>query len=368
MNEEKIILELPEGIFYNSNMRFCRSIYSLAVGAIGEELSILDAFSASGVRGIRYAKENKNVESTFFLDWSKNCIKFAKKNAKKNKMLGAKFVSSDVISFLINNFYSEKLDFNFIELDPFGTPSPYLYPTFYSMQKKKVFYLSATATDTAVLCGPEAKACMKNYHSRSLNNEFTHENGLRIILKRIAESAAEFNFGITPLFCISDRHYLKVLVKCENSAVKADESMKKLGYITYCSCGWRCSGKRAKENCPMCGKEPDYGGLLWIGETSDLKFVEKMIVLNEKRAYADEKEISVVLGKIKNEIGLPFGYFDLHKTCKRLSIGYVPKIDYVLAGLRKKGFKAFRTHFSDVSVKTDADITDVENAIRSVKK
>lgn len=367
MNEEKIVFDCPEGIFYNPKMRFCRSIYSLAIGAADAKLNVIDAFCASGIRGIRYAKENKNVVSTVFLDWSSNCMKFAKKNAKKNKVKQVKFISSDVISFLVGNFYDSKIDFDFVELDPFGTPAPYLWPVFFSMQKKKSFYLSATATDTAVLCGPEAKACLKNYHSRNLNNEFTHENGLRILIKRIAEVAAEFNFGITPLFSLSDRHYLKVLVKCENSAVKADESVKKLGYIHYCSCGWRDSSRRVREKCLICGKEPDYGGLLWLGDTSDKVFVEKMLELNKKRGYADENEISKVLGNVKNEISLPPWYFDLHRTCKRLGTGGVPKMENVLSELRKRGFAAFRTHFSDVSVKTDASVDDVEKAVKAAK-
>ncbi len=348
-------------------MQFCRSIYSLAIGAVEEKVDVLDGFCASGIRGIRYAKENKNVVSTVFLDWSKNCIKSAKKNAKKNKIKKANVMSSDVVGFLIENFQSEKYDFNFVELDPFGTPTPYLFPVFFSMQKKKEFYLSATATDTAVLCGPETKACLKNYHSRSLNNEFTHENGLRILIKRIAEAAAEFNFGVTPLFSISDRHYLKVLVKCESGAVKADESMRKLGYTSFCSCGWRCSGKRMKENCEKCGKEPDYGGPLWLGDTSDSIFITKMEKLNKTRNYKNKEEITTILEKVKNEVGMPPWYFDIHKACKRLGIGYVPKMDAVIAKLRKSGYIAFRTHFSDVSIKTDAGVDAVEKAIKAVK-
>ena len=200
MEEESKIFSADK-IFYNPEMRFCRSFSSLAVGAIGEKLNVLDGFCASGIRGIRYAKENKNVSSVTFLDWSKNAIALAKKNAAKNKISArkAKIVNDDIVKFLVAD--ATDFEFNFIELDPFGTPAPYLFAVFFRMNQSgtKTFYLSATATDTAVLCGHEKTACLKNYHAKSLNNEFTHENGLRILIRRIAEAASEFNFGISPL-------------------------------------------------------------------------------------------------------------------------------------------------------------------------
>jgi tRNA (guanine26-N2/guanine27-N2)-dimethyltransferase len=185
----------------------------------------------------------------------------------------------------------------------------------------------------------------------------------------VAEAAAEFNFGTMPLFCISDRHYLKVLVKCENNAVKADESVAQFGYVSYCnSCTWRTSGKRATYTCERCGKATEIGGQLWLGETSDKAFVKKMAALNNKRNYANKKEIINVLSKVEAEHGLPIGYFDIHRMCKRLGTGSVPKFDLVLALLTKRGFKAMRPHYSDTALKTDAKIDDVEKAVKAAIK
>ena len=59
IQEENTNFEVSKDVFYNPNMQFCRSFCSLAVGALEEKLNVLDAFCASGIRGIRYAKENK---------------------------------------------------------------------------------------------------------------------------------------------------------------------------------------------------------------------------------------------------------------------------------------------------------------------
>ncbi|MBI2079349.1 tRNA (guanine(10)-N(2))-dimethyltransferase [Candidatus Micrarchaeota archaeon] len=352
MQEEGIEFEVKE-IFYNTEMRFCRSISSLCVGALAEKLNILDGFCASGIRGIRYAKENSNVTIVTSLDYSKKAINQAKKNAKKNKIEKANFVCEDFNKYLING----ENEFNFIEIDPFGTPVPYLYSVFYSMQNKKEFYISLTATDTAVLCGHESKACLKNYHSKNLNNEFTHENGLRILIKRILETTGEFNFGIEPLFSLSDRHYLKVILKCEKTAVKADECWKKIGFTSFCSsCGWRKSGKRIINYCEKCKRQTDYGGPLWLGELQNKKIIGKMIKLNSKRDYADKKELEKTLNLIKNEIGFHPYYYDVHQLARRQGWKELPKIDELIEKVGKKGIKAVRTHFSPIAIKTDAEL------------
>jgi len=348
-------------VFYNPKMTFCRSFCSLAVGALDTKLNILDGFSASGIRGIRYAKENK-VSSVTFLDFKKSAITLLKKNKKKNKVKG-KIVYEEFGRFLLNN----KVDFDLIEIDPFGTPVPYLYDAIRAMNRKKSFYLSATATDTAVLCGPESKACMRNYHSKSLNNEFTHENGIRILLKTILDNATEFNFGIEPIFSLSNRHYLKVLVKLVRSAESADESIEKIGYTSFCSsCGWRSSGKKIIDKCAKCKKKTDFAGPLWLGELHDKKTLQKMKKLNQKRDYGDKEELDKTISLMLGEIGMPPNYYNVHQMCKRLNAKEGPKLEALVEKLKKKGFKAERTHFSSFSIKTNAPFEKLKRLVTSV--
>jgi len=361
MREEEIDFHTSKNVFYNSNMTFCRSFCSLAVGTLDSldtKLTILDAFSASGIRGMRYAKEN-NISSITFLDLKKQAITLLKKNMKKSKIKG-KAVHEEFAKFLLNN----KTDFDLIEIDPFGTPVPYLYDAIRSMKYKKSFYLSVSATDTAVLCGPESKACIRNYHSKSLNNEFTHENGIRILLKTILENATEFNFGIEPIFSLSNRHYLKVLVKLTRSADFADESLENTGYISFCdSCGWRASGKTVIEKCPKCKKKTIYAGPLWLGELHDKKTLQRMKKLNKKRNYEHKEELDKTISLMLGEIGMPPYYYNIHKMCKRLNAKEGPKLETLITKLQKKKYKAERTHFSPFSIKTDAPFDKLKKSI-----
>jgi tRNA (guanine26-N2/guanine27-N2)-dimethyltransferase len=341
-------------------MRLCRSISSLAVGAVGEKIDVVDAFCASGIRGIRYAKENRNVRKLTLLDIDKNAIALAKKNIKT-----AKLKPSSTKTALGNiSRLAFELDADFLEIDPFGTPSPYLVDAFRFFNTKKSAFLSVTATDVAVLCGGKTAPCMKNYHSEPMNNEFTHETGLRILIKKIAETAAEFNMGIEPLFSLSDKHYLKAVVAVRRSAEHAYDCMKRLGYVFYCNkCGARGAGKFPPHKCTDCGADNDYAGPLWLGELHNRRFVQGMGWLNGQRAYSDKAEVSKLLALMENEIGMPPHYYNIHELCGMGKLLSVPTMGSVIEKLDASGFKAFRTHFSPVSIKTNAPCGTVREAI-----
>ncbi|MBI5046585.1 tRNA (guanine(10)-N(2))-dimethyltransferase [Candidatus Micrarchaeota archaeon] len=357
MEEEKIEFQTSKSVFYNTKMRLCRSISSLALGAITDPIEVVDAFCATGIRGIRYAKENPNVKKITFVDLDKKAITLARKNAKKNKLKS---------SFEAKNISHAAFDLfaDFLEIDPFGTPSPYLLDSMRFFNRNKVAYLSVTATDVAVLCGGIVAACMKNYHSKPLNNEFTHENGLRIMIKRIAEVAAEFNFGVCPLISFSNKHYLKSVIRLDRSADLAYSAMRSLGYVSYCSnCGYRSSSKFPQSNCSCGNSTMDYAGSLWLGELHNRTFLEKMISLNQKRDYSDRDEIDKMLNELGGEIALPAYYYNVHNLSKFKKSTRVMKITDVIDRLRTSGFIASRTHFSPISIKTNAPYSELLKVI-----
>lgn len=354
--EETILFNVPSGVFYNPAMRLCRSISSIAVGVMEGKLELIDAFCASGIRGIRYAKENKNISKITFLDLSKTAINAAKKNAKLNK-LKATFCHAN-ISRAAFEFQSD-----FLEIDPFGTPSPYLYDSLRYFNSKKSAYLSVTATDVAVLCGGKTAACLKNYHSKPMNNEFTHETGLRIMIKKIADVAAEFNMGIEPIISFSDKHYLKSIVAVKRSADLAYSSAKQLGYLSYCpKCGNRFHSQ-FPESCKNCNISTEFAGPLWLGELHNKNFIGKMRNLNDKREYADRVQINKMLSLMEGEVGMPPYYYNVHTLCKLKNINPVPQMDVLLKRLNNLGYVATRTHFSPVSIKTNAPYPKIIKAM-----
>jgi tRNA (guanine26-N2/guanine27-N2)-dimethyltransferase len=357
MEEEGVMFE-QGGLFYNTHMRLCRSFSSLLVGSLGGELSFLDGFCASGIRGIRYAKENPNVSSLEFVDISEEAAELALKNAREN---GLENVHSQHAEF--NSFMMER-EYDFVEIDPFGSPAPYAYHAIRSFRGRKGGYLSISATDTAVLCGAHPHACKRVYHSRPLHDEILHECGIRILWKYVSNIANEFNFGIRPLASLSHRHFFKIFLELEKGSECALNSFGKTGYITFCHCcGHRQKGRYGLETCPKCGKRPGVCGPLWLGELHDLETIGKMRKLNSQRGYSDEGRLDSLLSLMEGEVGMPPWFFEVHASCRRLNIQPPPKIGRLIEKLQGEGFGAVRTHFTPLGLKTDADICGFGRAL-----
>ena len=357
MQEEDVDFETGN-LFYNPHMHFCRSFSSLVVGTIDSNISVLDGFCASGIRGLRYAKENPNISSIDFVDLDEAAVKLSKQNAEKNGIPSEAY-QGEFNSFLMDRRY------DFIEIDPFGSPAPYLYHALRTFRRSRGGYLSFTATDTAVLCGAHPNACKRVYHSTPLHDELFHEAGVRILWKFASQIANEFNFGILPLATLSHRHFFKLFFKLEKGSVSAIRDFEQTGYITLCTkCGYRHAGKVALEICPKCGKKTVWAGPLWLGGLHDKTTLERMQEINSKRNYLHKEELKKTIELMQGELDMPPWFYEIHKTCARLKIQPPPKTEILLKRLRESGFRAFKTHFSPIGIKTDADICAFAKALK----
>lgn len=358
MEEEKIQFETGAS-FYNPHMRLCRSISSLAVGAIEEEMEICDGFSSTGIRGIRYAKENPNVSRVSFVEFDPSAADLCRRNAKSSHVRGEVF-EEDFNHHLMGHSY------NLIEIDPFGSPVPYSYFAVRSFRRMRKGYISATATDTAVLCGAHHSACLKYYHSRPLHNELCHEAGARILLKHFANIASEFDFGITPLFTLSHRHFFKIFLRLEKGAEKAVWNEKSIGFLNFCpKCLWIEGSKTPREKCPKCKSGIEWAGPLWLGNLHSKEHIMRMKKLNDERNYADKKAIAGLLQLMQAEDDFPPYFFDVHRSCRRFGLRNPRPIEEIITALKKRKHSASRTHFSPTGIRTDAPASVFRELISS---
>lgn len=351
ISEGSALIEIPQGVFYNPEMEFCRDVSALVVAAAAKRrASLCDSMCASGVRGVRYARES-GMGDVVFVDVNPDACAAARKNAAKNGLKRFCVVLSE-----LNRFFLSGSRFDVIEIDPFGTPAPYLHNAMRAAQRNAL--LSVTATDVAVLCGAHADACMKNYAAKPLNNEYCHETAARILLGKIAREAAEHNAGIKPLFTLSHRHYIKTFVQLVHGAKNAVESVRSLGFLAHCSA---CMHREARkgiapalpEKCPECAGQLQRAGPLWLGALWDRKTVKKAAALNDKAAYKNSPAIAKTLALMLEECAAPASYYNVHLACRKLGIT-PPKMDAVMSALKREGFAATRTHFADNSIRTDA--------------
>jgi tRNA (guanine26-N2/guanine27-N2)-dimethyltransferase len=363
IGEGSALIEIPQGVFYNPEMEFCRDVSALVMAAAAKRrASLCDSMCASGIRGVRYALES-GVSSVTFVDASPEACAAARKNAAKNGLKRFCVVLSE-----LNRFFSSAGRFDVIEIDPFGSPAPYLHNAMRTAQRNAL--LSVTATDVAVLCGAHADACVKNYAAKPLNNEYCHETAARILLGKMAREAAERNAGIKPLLTLSHRHYIKTFARLAHGAKNAVESMRSLGFFAHCS---SCMHRELRkgiapalpEKCPECAGQLQRAGPLWLGALWDKKTVNKAAALNEKAGYKNSPAIARTLALMLGECEAPASYYSVHLACRKLGIT-PPKLDAVIAALKRAGFAATRTHFADNCIRTDASAKQFCSVISSL--
>lgn len=343
-------IEHSGGVFYNPHMELSRNLSVLALKRIKEPLRVLDAFTATGIRGIRYALETNSVEEVHFLDIDETAIRLAEKNAKRNGVSG-KFIKSDFNAYIFNT----EETYNFIELDPFGTPSPYLWPALRHLSKNKTSYLSLTATDTGVLCGVHWRATFKNYGSLPFHVPFCHEYGLRILLKRVAEIASSFNLYTKPILSFYYRHQMKVIVKLERGQNKAHKVLNHVDMIHFCeNCLYVKSGYEG-DDCPRCGSKLKHGGFIWKDHFADVREVKEML----PSAEGKEKKI---LEKILGEQNFPPWHISTHLVAKKLKVRVKPMKE-LFKRAEELNHAISRTHFDDKALKA-YDISVIEELMK----
>jgi tRNA (guanine26-N2/guanine27-N2)-dimethyltransferase len=261
---------------------------------------------------------------------------------------------------------SPKKRFDVVDVDPFGTPAPYLSSALRAIRNNGL--LASTATDLAPLCGVHAKACIRKYGGKPLRTEYCHELAVRLLAGCTATLAAKHDIGIKVLFSQSSEHYIRLYTQISYGARKADESVKQMGYVLHCfNCLHRESTHQhfASLQCPECGSKMDYAGPLWVGSIFDRDFCERMIKENQSVAFRNSARIAKLLTQTKEEASAPITYVVVDKLSGKLGLPS-PSIQAFANALRDSGFQAVQTHFNTRGIRTDASALSLQKLLKEV--
>ena len=354
-------------VFYNPMMALNRDLSILLLKVVKAK-RVLDALSATGIRGIRYALETPATE-VWMNDINPDAFKLVIENLrlnfsgkieiheKKAILKGDKVLVATNLD--ANRLMNEQFRyFDLIDLDPFGSPMEFLDSALRSVKRKGV--LAITATDTAPLCGAHPRACLRKYNTVPIRGELCHEAGLRILIGTVARYVAKYDMGFEVLFAYYKDHYFRAFLRFKDGAKKGDETLEKLGYLYFDE----NNGKFEIERSFLPSKPKAYGPL-WLGELKNQEIVEEMHKLLEKEEIAEKKKVLKFLGIIKEELDVPF-FYDTHALARRNNLE-VRKIAKIIEILEKEGYKATRTHFSPTALKTNAPFEEVLEALESLQ-
>lgn len=344
--EEKLSKKNP--VFFNPEMELSRDI-SVAVARISKVNRFCDLLAGSGARGVRISNE-VNCDAVVN-DINKRAYDLINRNIELNN-LNAKATNLEANILLSNE------RFDFIDIDPFGSPARFLESAIRATNNGGI--LGITATDTSALCGTYPKACRRKYDTVPLRTDYYNELGLRLLIGHVARLATKYDLAIIPLFSHCTRHYFRMYLRIIVSGRKARHSLKDINFLQHC---FNCINRRFAsideilEKCE-CGEKFRNAGPLWTGNFADPEFCKLLEKELTTGAFNKKKEAVKLTKMVAQEQAIKNPYYNIHKLFRKIKRPAIP-MDDIIKRLNSAGFNARRTHFSGTGLRTDAPISEI---------
>ncbi len=330
-------------IFFNEQMAFNRDVSVMLLRSLSPGITVADAMTATGARAARIANEVPGTEVTAN-DINPGSMEYVRKNIELNGLDNCTPSNKD-----LHILFSEHA-FGYVDLDPFGSPAPFIQSAIRGCSRKGI--LAVTATDTAPLAGAHSAKCRRRYQSEPVRGYMCHEGGLRILMCTIARELAKFDRGMSPMLSFSADHYYRTYVRVTEGAEAADRTLSQLGYMRY-------DTKTMERSISSRPDEMHRLGPFWTGNLHDPEILNGM----SPEGMADERRCSKMLELWRREIDSEVFIYDLSELSSHIKMS-PPKIEIMVDALCQHG-KASRTHMSPTSFKTDLPLSEIIDVYRS---
>lgn len=341
-------------VFYNPKMEVNRTLSILLLQALNKKkMQLALPLAGSGIRAIRFLKElPKDMISYLAInDGSKKAVELINKNLQENNLQSSKV---EVFNKEANKFLEDSHGFDYIDIDPFGSPNFLLDSAIRRLSRQGI--LAVTATDTGALAGRYPNACKQKYWAKPLLCPHMHELGLRILIRKIIMMGMHQGKALTPIFSYHQEHYYRVFFSVKKGKTAANALFKNISkQYQYCpSCSYQHTQEQTISFCPECKHKLSVCGPLYDGSLQDAQVLNAMIEL--KPAAKIEK---LLLRFIEdNQIPL-VGGFDTHEMCQQRNF-IVTKISSYKEELEEQGYKAVPSATNGTTIKTNAPFSIVK--------
>ncbi len=348
----KINLYGKKSVFYNPEAELVRDIDIAALQIFQKmfdgKLHVLDAMAASGVRGIRYAKEVSGLGKITLCDKNPVAAGVIRKNISLNKAAKCRVLKSDASVLMRNEIFS------FIDIDPFGSPAQLLDSAARSIYHQGA--ISVSATDAGALGGIFPEAAFRKYGIKVYRTEFYPEVAVRTLVSYIMLTMSRYDRAFMPLISFVTKHYISIFGRVEHAG-KIENLLDSFGYLMYCKkCGNRETGK------PMpkcnCSNDFDISGPIYLGSIENREFCDNVLEELYKRSFSKIKEERKLVMLLRDEAELPPFYYSMHDSPAFFG-KKLPRYEDIIEVLKGSGFKAGRTHFSPLGIKTNATLEQI---------
>ncbi|XP_035311399.1 tRNA (guanine(26)-N(2))-dimethyltransferase isoform X1 [Cricetulus griseus] len=352
-----------------------------AVGEICEEgLRVLEGLAASGLRSIRFALEVPGLQCVVANDASARAVELIDRNVQLNGVAHLVQPNQADARMLMYQHQKASERFDVIDLDPYGSPAPFLDAAVQAVNDGGL--LCVTCTDMAVLAGNNGETCYSKYGAMALKSRACHEMALRIVLHSLDLHANCYQRFVVPLLSISADFYVRVFVRIFTGQAKVKSSASKQALVFQCvGCGAfylqrlgkasRDPGGRTKfsaacgppvtPECEHCGQRHQLGGPIWADPIHDLDFVGRVLeaVTTNPGRFHTSKRIQGVLSVVTESTltsqelpDVPL-YYTLDQLSSTIHCN-TPSLLQLRSALLHAGFRVSLSHACKNAVKTDA--------------
>lgn len=286
--------------------------------------------------------------------------------------------------------------YNFIYLGCTNDASIYFDAAFRNIARNGV--LVVTCKDDCSMHGNTPDVAMRRYGGRITRTFYYQELGIRLILAAMARTAVKYNKSLSVLCCFMHKSSFTVAVITRKGPSLANKTVENIRPIKHCMVceergfypvpnGFPIDPKHVKLNCDCSANAPGNTSLelgpVWAESVFDANFVEGMLqqslldnnlelktflslILQEaqctrKVKFSEESKRM----KLDDESHPPF-YYNIHKHHPHLN--QQNKINKVIESLKDSGFRASRTHFDRLAIRTDAPVVKLYEIMEHLSK
>ncbi len=366
--------------FHNPAMADCRTRSVLLMDYMLDnewfnkpKIHTIDALCATGSRINRWLTElpPQKAERLQIVgaDLDDEALEFARQNCPD-----VEFLNEDSRQVLLSSGWQ------WVDIDPFGSPVPFLDSAMQSSARRAV--MEITATDTAALTGSSASACLRRYGAKIRTDEMAHDSALRLLMATVARTAAQHDRCIIPLMSTWDSHHIRVSVKVHRSIQAANVLEEQLG--------WRVASPTPEElkvateaglhpqgdapNQPFCllpyshpirRDDKRISGPLWTGPLFDSDTLAAMTIERAMELCGDDAETAVRHLTGEAELASTQSLIITDMLPKFCEIQGPPRIAALVSGLHSAGYRAAIAKWGAPAIRTDAPWTVVLETAKS---
>ncbi len=296
-----------------------------------------EMLAATGVRGLRLLHESGAFARMRLTESHPEAAELLAENARRYPGASAERCDARVASGAV---------FDYVDLDPFGSPLPFLAGALAAVRPGGM--LAVTATDMMVLAGVQPGAAERRYGGRPVRGRLGPESGLRVLLGHLAGRARAGGRRARPVLAYCRDHYVRAYVVLdERTASDPPDPVAAVDPATFAG--------------PELGGRGPYGPM-WLGPLFDPAVVGR---LEPPPAPADPGPTRRMVERLREEcrVDVPF-YFEPNSLARSLGLASPPSLAGMMGALTAGGFRAARTHARPEGFRTDAPRAEVELAAR----